>query len=240
MIRIFAGYDARIPIGFHTFVQSVQQTTTVPFSIIPLSLHSLRDTYNRQWDDKQTTPFAFTRFLIPWLCEYEGWALFVDGSDMVTCRDMKEIWSLRDERYAVQVVKHPDGIHANAGTKFLGQPQSDYPRKNWSSVILFNCERCTTLAPSVVNEADPAYLHRFSWLNDAMVGALPDCWNHLVGVNDERSDPAIIHYTLGVPFFEEYADCEWADVWWRFAKHAGFCSHTDEKGKVYAASGVTR
>lgn len=221
MIRVFAGYDARLPAGFHAFCQSLIATSSQPVSVTPLSVSMLGGLLTRPWDSKQTTPFAYSRFLVPHLCDYQGWALFVDGSDMLMNDDIAELWALRDAHYAVQVVKHPEGIHSGTKRKFFDQTQEDYPRKNWSSVMLFNCERCVDLSAADANIMNGAYLHRFEWLKDELIGELPARWNHLVGVNKPRIDPGLIHYTLGVPAFSEQRDCEWADLWYSYAGMAG-------------------
>jgi hypothetical protein len=119
---------------------------------------------------------------------------------------------MRDERYAVMVVKHD---HVPRETvKFLGEPQSRYEKKNWSSVMLFNNAKCTALTADYVNTASGLDLHQFKWLNDdALIGALPLRWNHLVDYNPPRDDAALVHYTLGGPYFAQYADCEYAAQW---------------------------
>lgn len=131
---------------------------------------------------------------------------------MLVLRDIAELWRLRDERYSVMVVKH-DHVPREA-VKFLGEPQSKYGKKNWSSVMLFNNARCRALTPDYVNRASGLELHQFKWLeSDDLIGALPDAWNHLVGYNAPRSDAALVHFTLGGPYFAGYADCEYAQAW---------------------------
>jgi hypothetical protein len=133
---------------------------------------------------------------------------------MLMLDDIANLWRLRDERYAVMVVKHN---HVPQETvKFLGEPQTKYEKKNWSSVMLFNNARCTALTEEYVNTASGLELHQFKWLgDDQLIGALPQRWNHLVGYDPPRADAALVHFTLGGPYFEEYADCEYADEWRR-------------------------
>jgi len=159
----------------------------------------------------QSTDFSFSRFLTPFLSDYAGWSVFMD-CDMLMLDDIATLWSLRDERYAVMVVKHR---HVPRETvKFLGEPQSKYEKKNWSSVMLFNNALCRTLTPDYVNTATGLELHQFKWLeSEDLIGALPDRWNHLVGYNPPRADAALVHYTLGGPYFEEFGTCEYADAW---------------------------
>ncbi|HTE15122.1 MAG TPA: glycosyltransferase, partial [Burkholderiales bacterium] len=139
------------------------------------------------------------------------WSVFMD-CDMLMLDDIANLWALRDERYAVMVVKH---VHIpRETTKFLGEPQTQYEKKNWSSVMLFNNAKCRALSTDYVNTASGLDLHQFKWLNDdRLIGALPDRWNHLVGYNPPRADAALVHYTLGGPYFSEYAGCEYAKHW---------------------------
>jgi lipopolysaccharide biosynthesis glycosyltransferase len=132
--------------------------------------------------------------------------------DMLMRDDIANLWRLRDNRYAVMVVKHD---HVPRKTvKFLGEPQSKYEKKNGSSVMLFNNAQCRALTPGYVNAASGLDLHQFKWLaNDELIGALPDRWNHLVGYNVPRADAPLVHYTLGGPYFPEYADCEYSEGW---------------------------
>jgi lipopolysaccharide biosynthesis glycosyltransferase len=132
--------------------------------------------------------------------------------DMLMLDDVAHLHQLCDERYAVMVVKHD---HVPKETvKFLGEPQTKYEKKNWSSVILFNNAKCRALTPEYVNTASGLELHQFKWLgNDDLIGALPDRWNHLVGYSPPRADAALVHYTLGGPYFGEYRECEYAKEW---------------------------
>jgi hypothetical protein len=133
---------------------------------------------------------------------------------MLVLDDVAKLWALRDERYAVMVVKHDH--RPRESVKFLGQPQTAYPKKNWSSVMLFNNARCRVLTPEYVNTATGLELHQFKWLPDeALIGALPGRWNHLVGYDPPSRDVSLVHYTLGGPYFEEYRNCEYAEEWRR-------------------------
>ncbi len=209
-VRVFAGYDADEAVAFSVFAHSVHRRASVPVSVQPVMLSQLKPHFDRPRDPLQTTEFSFSRFLVPWLCGYEGWALFCDG-DMICQADVAELWALRDAHFKVQVVKRQTQ-HVTA-TKFLGRSQSAYPRKNWSSVMLFNCARCRVLTPEYVNAAPGLDLHGFKWIDDADIGELPGAWNHLVGVDAPRGDAKIIHYTLGMPFFRGFAECEFAGEW---------------------------
>jgi lipopolysaccharide biosynthesis glycosyltransferase len=175
-------------------------------------LSELESVFHREKNALQSTEFSFSRFLTPWLCGYQGWAVFMD-CDMLVLDDIAKLWALRDERYAVQVVKH---VHVpKEEVKFLGAVQTKYEKKNWSSVMLMNCARCTPLTPDYVNRASGLELHQFKWLEgDPLIGELPRAWNHLVGYDAPRRDASLVHYTIGGPYFKEYADCEYAAEWW--------------------------
>lgn len=201
----------RESVAFNVLSYSIHRRASVPVTIAPLKLRQLRPVFTRERHTLQSTDFSFSRFLTPHLCAYQGWSLFID-CDMLMREDIARLWALRDERYAVMVVKHE---HTPQETvKFLGEPQTAYQKKNWSSVMLFNNARCRALTAEYVNTASGLELHQFKWLEDeALIGALPRQWNHLVGYDAPRRDAALVHYTLGGPYFEAYADCEYADEW---------------------------
>jgi hypothetical protein len=211
MIRVFIGYDPREAVAYSVLAYSIQARASQPVSVTPLMLTQLNGILTRERHPLQSTDFSFSRFLTPHLSGYEGWSAFMD-CDMLMLEDIARLWQLRDERYAVMVVKHN---HVPQETvKFLGEPQTKYEKKNWSSVILFNNARCRALTPEYVNKASGLELHQFKWLgNDDLIGALPDRWNHLVGYNPARPDAALVHYTLGGPYFDEYRRCEYATEW---------------------------
>ena len=211
MINVFIGYDPREGVAFSVLAHSIQANASRPVSIAPLMLSQLKKVLTRERHPLQSSDFSFSRFLVPHLSGYSGWSVFMD-CDMLMRDDIANLWALRDERYAVMVVKHN---HVPRETvKFLGEPQSKYEKKNWSSVMLFNNARCRALTPDYVNTASGLDLHQFKWLgNDDLIGALPDRWNHLVGYNAPRADAALVHYTLGGPYFAEYADCEYSAEW---------------------------
>ena len=212
MIRVFIGYDAAEEVAFSVLSYSIHRHASRPVAIAPVKLGELRGVYDRTPDPLQSTEFSFSRFLTPWLAGYQGWALFMD-CDMLMRRDIAELWALRDERYAVQVVKHQHVPKEDV--KFRSRPQTKYEKKNWSSVMLMNCARCAALTPDYVNRASGLELHQFKWLeSDDRIGALPPEWNHLVGYDPPRPDAALAHFTIGGPWFEPYRDSEFADEWW--------------------------
>ena len=188
MLKIFIGYDGVESVAYHTLVQSIMEYTTQPVSITPIKL-SMLPMYNRERNAKQSNEFSFTRFLVPYLCGYEGHALFID-CDMMFTTDVSELWNLIDYSKTIQVVKHD--YTPSTQVKYLGAIQYPYPRKNWSSVMMFNCRKCKVLTPEYVNTASPMELHRFQWTTDEEIGALPREWNHLVGEYPD-ADAKLIH-----------------------------------------------
>jgi lipopolysaccharide biosynthesis glycosyltransferase len=213
LIRVFIGHDEREDVAFSVLAHSIHRHASAPVSITPIMLSQLGGLYSRGKHPLQSTAFTFSRFLTPCLSGYTGWSLFID-CDMLMRDDIAKLWALRDERYAVMAVKHE---HVPRETeKFLGMPQSRYEKKNWSSVMLFNNARCAALTPQYVNTASGLELHQFKWLDsEDAIGALPSRWNHLVGYDPPRDDAALVHFTLGGPYFLDYAACEHADEWRR-------------------------
>ncbi|MDX2227184.1 MAG: glycosyltransferase [Verrucomicrobiae bacterium] len=214
MINVFLGFDPRESVAYHVAAHSILARSSVPVSIHPLALNQLAGCLTRARDPLQSTDFSFSRFLVPSLSGYRGWSLFCD-CDVLVLDDIARLWALRDSRYALQVVRHEHVPSEN--TKFLGQPQTQYPRKNWSSVMLLNNERCTALTPACVNAATGLYLHRFQWLEDeALIGTLPARWNHLVDYDPPLppEELSLLHYTSGGPWFEATRHCGYASLWW--------------------------
>ena len=165
----------------------------------------------RERNPLQSTEFSFSRFLVPYLCNFEGWSIFMD-CDMLVLDDIAKLWALRDDRYAVQVVKHQH--QPKETVKFLNAPQTPYPKKNWTSVMLLNNAKCRALTPEYVNAASGLELHQFKWLeSEELIGELPHAWNHLVGYDEPRAGVSNAHFTLGGPYFDEYRDCEYAEEW---------------------------
>ena len=231
MIRVFIGFDPREDVAFSVLSHSIHRNASQPVVIAPVMLDQLKGIYRRDRNPLQSTEFSFSRFLTPYLCGYEGWALFMD-CDMLMLDDVAKLWALRDERFAVQVVKH---VHVpKEDVKFLGAVQTKYEKKNWSSVMLLNCAKCRALTPDYVNSASGLELHQFKWLgDDALIGEIPSRWNHLVGYDAPRPDAALVHYTIGGPYFAEYKDCEYAAQWWT---ERDAMLRVDQRAKAKAAS----
>lgn len=212
-IRVFIGYDSKESVAFHVLSHSIHARASEPVAIMPLILSTLKDKMWRERSPLQSTEFSFSRFLVPSLCNYEGWAIFMD-CDMLMLDDIAKLWKLRDDKYAVMVVKH-DHVPKET-TKFLNQPQTRYEKKNWSSVMLMNCRKCKALTVDYVNTASGLELHRFRWLgNDDLIGEIPHRWNHLVDYDPEVPVNKLsnIHYTEGGPYFDDFKDCSYANLW---------------------------
>jgi hypothetical protein len=211
MIRVFIGYDAREDAAFSVLSHSIHRLASEPVSITPVMLSQLKGVFQRAENPLQSTEFSFSRFLVPYLCGYEGWAVFMD-CDMLMMEDVARLWRLRDERYAVQVVKHQHVPKEDV--KFLGAVQTKYEKKNWSSVMLMNTARCKALTPEYVNRASGLELHQFKWLgDDSLIGDLPSTWNHLVAYDPPRPGVSLAHFTIGGPWFDEYKACEYSREW---------------------------
>ena len=202
MINVFIGYDSKEKIAHHILSESILRHSTKPVAITPIYLPNIKDDFVRERNSLSSTEFSFSRFIIPHLMNYQGWALFMD-CDMLMMADIAELWRLRDDKYAVQVCKHD--YTPKDETKFLGQVQTKYPKKNWSSFMLMNCKKCTTLTPEYVNKASGLELHQFKWLeNEELIGSLPLEWNWLVGEYPYKKEVKSVHYTDGGPYFEDY------------------------------------
>ena len=222
-IKIYIGFDQREAIVYHTFCQSLINNASLPLEITPLSLKSLsnyRETHNDKSND-----FVYSRFLVPYLNDFDGWAIYADG-DMICQADIKELFELRDESKAVMVVKHD--YKTKEKTKYFGNKNEDYPKKNWSSVVLWNCRhpKHIILTPDFISAQSGKFLHRFSWLDERDIGGLPLNWNWLAIEYDKNPQAKLIHYTLGVPCLKDYQDTDMADIW-----HQSFDKLKDGMGK---------
>ena len=215
--NIYIGYDTREDIAYQVSkFSALQQSKNV--SVLPLKLDDLKEKglYWRGEDKLGSTEFTFSRFLVPELNNYKGWALFCD-CDIIFLEDINNLFNLRDEKYAVMCVQHD--YTPKEGTKMDGKQQTLYPRKNWSSLVLWNCGHPSNqkITKELINnpETTGKYLHRFSWLDDQEIGSIPHHWNWLAGWYKEPNDgnPKAIHYTEGGPWFENYRDCEYHQKW---------------------------
>ena len=211
-INLIVGFDQREAVAYHVFCQTIIDRATMPVQFLPLAENTLNE-YKEVHTDG-SNKFIYSRFLTPYLVNFSGWAIFADG-DMVCQADISELWSLRDETKAVQVVKHD--YKTKAAKKYLGNQNEDYPKKNWSSLILWNCSHPENaiLTPEFIQSQPGSYLHRFSWLGDDLIGELDAEWNWLAIEYPENPNAKLIHYTLGTPCFKNYADQSMSEAWKR-------------------------
>ncbi len=220
MINIFIGYDHREAIAYHVCANSIIRHSSKPVSLTPLALQNMQDYEEKHTDG--SNQFIYSRFLVPHLMEYKGWAIFMDG-DMLLRDDIEKLWSLRDDSKAVMVVKHD--YKTKMTEKYLGAKNEDYPRKNWSSVILWNCGHAANkvVTPEFIETATGAQLHRFTWLADNLVGELPKVWNWLPDEFGSNPDAKLLHYTLGTPSFHDFATTPMGDEWHRERIYTDYC-----------------
>lgn len=232
---IFLGWDRRERDAFEVAQRSIVGHSLACPDILAIDTGVLRDAglYRRpeqvsdglRWDiisqAAMSTEHAISRFLAPKMA-VTGWALFMDG-DVMARRDIGHLFALADPKYAVQVVKHQSsgigwdlaGADIGSPVKMDGQVQNRYPCKNWSSVMLFNCDHPANrdLTIDLINTVPGRDLHAFCWLPLDLIGALPSEWNHLVGIDQPRDDAAVVHFTMGTPSMKGYEDQEYADEW---------------------------
>ena len=212
MLNVFIGYDPVESVAFYTLAHSILRRSSIPVSIAPVARTQLNRVYTRERGPTESTDFSLTRFLVPWLSGFAGWSIYMD-CDMLCRVDLSELAAAMEAQpeKALLVCKH-DYV-PKTQRKFLERVQTTYPRKNWSSLMAFNNERCRALDPQYVNSASPAQLHRFAWLEDRVIGELPLEWNWLVGEYAYNPAAKIVHFTIGGPYFEAYRDCDYAAEW---------------------------
>lgn len=221
-LQIFIGWDPREAVAYHVLCHSLMRHASCPLSITPVMQGSLRTMglYTREPDRRASTEFSLTRFLVPYLCGYEGWALFLD-CDMLCQDDISQLFAqgMASPDRALRCVQH-DYVPSTT-IKMDGCVQTSYPRKNWSSVMLFNTERCRALSPEYVNRATPADLHQMRWLSDEEIGAMPIEWNWLVGEYPSHPAAGLLHYTLGGPWLPGAPQGAEAKLWLGECQRAG-------------------
>jgi len=215
-LNIFIGWDSREDIAYQVAKNSIERHSSIPVSVIPLKLDRLLADgfYRRKVDPFASTEFTYSRFLVPHLMGFKGWAMFFD-CDFLFFGDVADLVPHQDPNYAVRCVKH--NYVPKDQTKMDGQVQTVYPRKNWSSAMMFNCGHPSTqkLNLGTVNSESGAYLHQMKWAKDAEIGALPSGWNWLEGWDEKptNSKPEAVHFTRGGPWFENWQNVDYADEW---------------------------
>jgi lipopolysaccharide biosynthesis glycosyltransferase len=237
IIPIFIGYDPREAIVFHVCANSIIRHSSTPVQIIPLSLNLLKDYEETHTDGSNA--FIYSRFLVPYLRDFKGHAIYIDG-DMVVKSDITELWNLRSQQYDVQVVKHD--YQTKMPVKYLDSPNQNYPRKNWSSVIIWNCEseQNKNLVPDYVMNSTGSHLHRFQWIDDSRIGELPIEWNWLPDEFGSNNNAKLLHYTLGAPCFDEFTATEMAGDWHYEKYLTDYCLQRTQSENTYTLDSTTQ
>ena len=232
LLPVYIGWDSREDDAWQVARSSLLKHASCAVHIQPLMERELRfaGLYRRHWEAKDghkhdrldgkpfSTEFSFTRFLVPALCQWRGWALFAD-CDFLFRADVARLLECADDRYAVMVCKQR--YEPKSDVKMDGQSQQRYFRKNWSSFLLFNCAHPSNLMLSVdaVNREHGSWLHGFGWLPDGQIGSLPPAWNWIEGTSE--GEPLAVHYTQGGPWFRNYRHVKYADEWLAEARRIG-------------------
>lgn len=229
VLKVFIGYDPVESVAWHVMAHSILSRSSIPVALIPVNLRNLHDVYGRDREAKQSNEFSFTRFLVPYLAGYEGFALFFDCDQMLRT-DIAELLNApkMEPGKAVYVVKHE--YEPKDKVKYLGTVQYSYPRKNWSSVVLWDCGHPANakVTAEFVNTASAMELHRFLWLEDEQIGSLDVRWNWLVGeYGSAPADVKNVHWTVGGPYFEEYKDADFAEEWFAERERMTYCKQRD-------------
>lgn len=229
-MKVFIGYDDREKVAYEVLKYSIERHTRRDVEVYPLKHRPLREMglFRRPWlttadegkridliDGKPfSTEFSHTRFLVPRLMDYDGWALFLDA-DMLFLDDIEELFEHRHDKYAVMCVKH--NHKPENAVKMDDQVQVQYNKKNWSSFMLFNCGHPANkaLTPDYVNTRTGRELHQFSWLEDYQIGDLPYEYNWIDGFSPKVRRPKVVHYTEGGPWFPGYVDVAYGEDWIR-------------------------
>ena len=219
-IPVFVGYDPREAIAYHVCANSIIRNASAPVAIIPVALNLFTDYKETHGDN--SNHFVYTRFLVPYLMDFRGRAIFIDG-DMVVRGDVIELYESLQTAHDVAVVKHD--YKTRMPVKYMGAPNEDYPRKNWSSVIVWDCQSYPNrrLTPDFVQKQPGSFLHRFSWIDDDRIQALPPEWNWLPDELGENTEAKLLHYTLGTPCFREFADTTQAAEWHKERALTDYC-----------------
>lgn len=210
MIPIFIGYDSREDINFRVLEHSLRKFSTQPISICPIRLPDL--SFYKETHSDGSTQFSYSRFLVPYLMNYTGWAIFMD-CDIVAQDDVSQLWSYKDSRYAILCAKH--SYKTSKKVKFLNNQNRNYDRKNWSSVMLINCGHPAVkiLDPGFIENTTGEILHQFKWIDEELIGSIPLEWNWLVDEYGTNNEAKLIHYTLGSPMFNECKDTPMSSNW---------------------------
>lgn len=226
-LKVFLGWDPRENDAYEVAKASILEHAP-DIEVVPIVRSELQaiGLYDRFNDPLGSSEFTITRFFVPYLSGYKGLSLFAD-CDILCTTDVRNILNEIDLNHSVSCVQHD--YTPKTTTKMDGMPQHAYPRKNWSSVMVFNNAKCKNLTPDIVNSATPKYLHRMHWARS--IGKLSHTWNYLAGYYDDIEMPNIIHYTDGGPWFKGYENCEFASEWINFYEKINISSHGGRKSR---------
>ena len=216
-LKIFIGYDSREKIAFHVLSHSIITKATIPVSITPINLNNLKRFYRRQRGKKDSTEFSISRFLTPYLSNYEGYSLYMD-CDFVVLTDVAKLFRYisKQPNKSLWCVKHK--YLPKDRSKFLKEKQFIYKKKNWSSFMLFNNKKCKKLTLRYVSKSHGLTLHQFKWTTDKQIGSLSKNWNVLVGEQKIPKKINALHFTLGGPYFKKYSKCPGSNHWFKYKK----------------------
>lgn len=208
-MRIFIGHDSKYPQATKVCRASMESyNSNLNITYVDKQHLKKYEFYGREDLSTESTEFSFTRFYVPMLCNYEGIALFCDNDFLWKCDPLEVEKYLGDNDIAV--VKHED--YEALGIKMDGKENKSYPRKNWSSLIVYNCSKLKNLTKEYLDNASPSDLHELKWADK--IGEIPRSYNHLVGVYKPHNKIKALHYTNGGPWFDKYKDAELSEQWW--------------------------
>ena len=218
IFKIFIGYDSREKIAYHVLSHSIISNATIPVQITPIKLENLKHFYKRPKAKNHSTEFSISRFLTPYLSNYQGMSLYLD-CDFIMLGDVAKLLSFISKKpnKVLWCVKHKKYIPQDK-FKFLREKQLPYAKKNWSSFMVFNNAKCKVLTPKFVSKAHGLILHQFKWTKENQIGSLPKNWNILVGEQKLPKKINALHYTLGGPYFKKHSKCEGAKHWFKYKK----------------------
>jgi len=219
-IPVFVGYDPREAVAYHVCANSIIRNASAPVAIVPIALNLFPEYQETHTDG--SNQFIYSRFLVPYLMEYLGRAIFIDG-DMIVRGDIVELYKSLQPGKDVAVVKHD--YKTRMTEKYLGSKNENYPRKNWSSVIVWDCQTWPNrkLTPEFVMSQPGSFLHRFSWIDDDRIQELSPEWNWLPDEYGANPNAKLLHYTLGTPCFHEFAHTPQAEEWHRERMLTDYC-----------------
>jgi len=216
--KIFIGYDPREKIAFHVLSQSIIENSSIPVTISPIYLNNLKKFYKRKKRIKDSTEFSISRFLTPYLSNYQGYSLFLD-CDFIVRGDIADLLKIirKNPKKTIWCVKHKY-YTSKVQKKFLKEKQLPYGKKNWSSFVVYNNKKCKILTPSFIEKANGLYLHQFKWTKDKNIGSISPKWNCLVGEQSIPKNYKALHFTLGGPYFRKFRKSFGSDLWFYYKK----------------------